>query len=492
MGSLLLTDGNVITVDPQRRVLPRGYILIVDGRIAALGPMQEIGDVRSDETIALGGKTVVPGLINLHDHHWAGLLKGTDDGLHIVPWLEQVFFPLMFAVTKDDLRVAAYLAAIEALHTGTTTFVNHLVTVSDHEAFAAMAEPGREVGIRQLIAKDVRHTPDPPFYGGRPAHPHVRSLDDEIALAEEIVERWHGDSGRVHVGLAVETSNFYMLSNVTSEETIHRALELARRSDLRISNHLGVVSSPEFEQLTGGGDVDFLDRMGALDERWIFVHSIGVTPVDLHKIAEAGASCAICCSSNAFRGGFDPSFSPGVPPLRDMLDAGVNVGIGSDGSYSSGTLDMVEHMKFTALMQNAIYSDGGVVSAERALEMATINAARALGMEDEIGSLEIGKRADISVFDLDRSHNLVTHRPVSGLVHSAHGTDVDTVIVDGRVVLRDGTLVFPDTPAVRREARERAAALIERAGLSSRIRQEWRPVAGHHHPVHAPAAPPRA
>jgi len=159
-----------------------------------------------------------------------------------------------------------------------------------------------------------------------------------------------------------------------------------------------------------------------------------------------------------------------------MLEAGVNVGLGSDGTYVNCSLDMVEQMKFAALIQNVTHLDPTFMSSERVLEMATIDGARAIGLEHEIGSLEAGKRADIAVFDLDRPHVTVVNRPVSALVFSAHGTDVDTVMVNGEIVLRHGELRFPHENEVLADARRLARETIEKAGLQNRVDTHWNPV----------------
>jgi 5-methylthioadenosine/S-adenosylhomocysteine deaminase len=468
--SKLLTNGYVVTVDHERRVIPKGYVRVVGDRIDAVGPMDELGPVEADDVIDCRGMVVTPGLINLHNHHWASLFKNTGDGLYVEHWLDEVTFPLMQHLTPEVLRVSAYLAAIEALRTGTTCQLNHIVNVNDEESFAAICEPVPDVGVRQVVTKELRHTPDPPFSTEFPAPPHIRDLEEELAFAEETVLRWNGHAGVIHAGLVVETGAIWMMHNATSEELIHRSVELAQRLDLKITNHCSAgtpwLSIKDFRKMTGGGDVDYLERLGALNDRWILIHSLHLTPREVEAVARAGASCVTCPVSNAYS-------CDGVAPVRDMLAAGVNVGLGSDGSYVNCSVDMIEQMKFAALIQNVTHMDPTFMTAERTLEMATINGARALGLEKEIGSLEVGKRADIAVFDLDKAHTSVANRPVSALVFSAHGTDVDTVLVNGEVVLRAGELRFAGEREVLDDARRVARMVIEKAGLAPRVDVDW-------------------
>jgi 5-methylthioadenosine/S-adenosylhomocysteine deaminase len=215
MTSILLRNGYVVTVDPDRRVFPNGYVHVIGERIAAVGPMDQLAPAVADEVdevLDVGGKLVIPGLINLHDHHWASLFKGFDEGEEMEPWLVSHVIPIAMSLTPGELRIASYVSSLEMLRYGVTCSVNHLANVNDADSYAGMAGAGQEVGVRQVLAKEVRGTPNPPFSTDYPAYPHIRSLDEEFALAEEIVRQWHGKDGVVHVGLATETGAFYMLA----------------------------------------------------------------------------------------------------------------------------------------------------------------------------------------------------------------------------------------------------------------------------------------
>ncbi len=475
MASLLLTNGYLITVNPDRDVIRDGWIQIEDDRVAAIGSMDALSEeTRSavDETIDLHGMIVIPGLINGHNHHWASLFKNTGEGLLLEPWLDQVTLPLMFQLTPDDLRVAAYLGAIEQIRTGTTCSLNHVVNVNDSETIGAMVEPAIDVGIRQLVTKELRDTPDPPFSTMYPAPAHVRPLAEELSLAEAIIDKWDGAAGLIHMGLALETGANWMLHNSTSDEVILAGVELAKRRNLKITNHCSAgtpwLSIKEFTHATGGGDVDYLFKLGALVENWVLVHSIHLKRNEIEHVAGAGCSIITNPASNAYS-------CDGIAPVKTMFDLGVNVGLGSDGAYVNCSMDMVQQMKFCALIQNVIHYDPTFISSERAIEMATINTAKALGIDHLVGSLEVGKKADIAAFNFKKAHITVPNRPVGALVFTAHGTDVDTVIVNGRVRLRDGQLVgFTGEADVIEEATARAHDVIHRAGIAERVFVDWR------------------
>jgi 5-methylthioadenosine/S-adenosylhomocysteine deaminase len=477
LGSYLLTHGYVVTVDEERRVLPDGYVEVSGDSIARVGAMEDLDAAELEpsgdrEVVDLRGMLVMPGLVNGHNHHWGSLFKNTGEGLLLEPWLDQVTIPLMTHLTGADLRVAAYLGGLEQLRTGTTCSLNHAVNVNDLETMADLIEPVLDVGVRQVVTKELRHTPTPAFSDAYPATPHVRDLPEELALAESVIDKWDGAGGIVHVGLAIESGANWMLHNATSDELINEGVALAGKHGIKISNHCSAgtpwLSIKEFEQHTGGGDVDYLVRLGALTDSWVLIHCLHLKDREVDHVARAGAGVITNPVSNAYS-------CDGIAPLRSMFEAGLDVGLGTDGAYVNCSPDMVEQMKFAALIQNVTHFDPTLISAERAIEMATINTAKAIGLGDLIGSLEAGKRADIAVFDLDRTHITVANRPVSALVFSAHGTDVDSVLVNGEFRIRAGELVAPvQEQEVLAEARRRARDVIEKAGLAARVDDHWR------------------
>ena len=472
MPSFLLTNAYVVTVDPRRSVLPAGWVAVEDDRIAAIGPMDDLGDRAAEERIDLGGKLLMPGLVNGHNHHWGSLFKNTGEGLYLEDWIDEITRPLGAQLTNAELRVAAYLGAIEQIRTGTTCSLNHVFNINDPDSMQAMIEPVVEVGVRQLVTKELRETPEPPFSDRYAARPHVRGRNEELALAEAIIDRWDGHGGLIHMGLAIEANENWLLHNATSEAIILEGHELARRRGLKITNHCSSGtpwrSHREFVQATGGGDVDYLVRIGALSEHWVLAHALHLTERELDHLQRAGTGVITSPISTAYTCG-------GVAPVKGMLARGVDIGLGTDGTYVNCSPDMVEQMKFAALLHNVTHLDPTLMTSERVIEMATIGSARAIGLDHLVGSIEVGKKADLVAFDLGRAHTVVGNRPIAALVFSAHGTDADTVIVDGRVVLRDGELVgFDGEQQVLAEATRRAGEVIDRAGLSERVHAHWR------------------
>lgn len=465
---ILIKNGTVITMDPSRSIFERGTVAIgEDGRIAAVGAEADTLPDEFDEVIDATGMIVLPGLINLHQHHWYNLFKGLAGGMLLEEWVSKLLLPAVGELTAEDLRVSAYLAAMEMIRTGTTCCLNHSVTTTMAAEVAATIEPMAEVGFRQVFAKDFRCR-TPAFEN----HPH----DPEAAASYigELVERWDGaEDGLIRMALAVESNAHWILAGMSTEELIRRAYRLACERDLKITNHSsGGTLSLDFGYLhgirqTGRSDVLYLAEMGVLDWRWLLIHGIHFTDTDIKLVKETGCHVVYAPTSEAIRGG-------GVGPWVKLTRAGVNCSLGTDGPMVDYSVDMVEQMKACTLIQNATHMDPNAMPLERSLEMATINAAHALGMENEIGSLEVGKRADIAIFDIRGPHNQVAHNPVAGLICTGRGADAHTVFINGRPVLQDGRLTQgPEVSSVIEEATERGRAIATKIGAIEWAKPQW-------------------
>jgi 5-methylthioadenosine/S-adenosylhomocysteine deaminase len=469
MSRKLITGGYVVTVDPARNVFPDGFVAIDGARISAVGPSAQAPTPDGfDEVIDARGCIVVPGLINMHQHHWYTLFKGLADGMLLEDWVTDFLLPLSLKLDADAMAVSSTLAGLEMLATGTTCSLNHSVTTTTPELVKASIAPQAALGIRQVYAKELRcRTP------GNPRHP--LSLDEALAAFEEEVKRWNGaHGGLVRCGIAIESNAHWVAAGMSTEELICRGYELARRLGLKITAHIagGTFSLEKgflrYLRETGRTDVRYLMQLGILDPQWILIHGIHATELDIEHMARVGASFVYTPSSEAIRGG-------GISPFANAHRAGVNVALGTDGPMVDYTVDMVEQMKVCALMQHVRHLDPTRMPVERTLEMATINGAKALGLDAEIGSLEAGKRADIAVFDLARPHVGVLHRPLSSFVCAGKGTDARAVLVDGEVVYRNGQFAhLSDVAGAIAEAEKVGRAVVAAAGLDHRLSPAWR------------------
>ena len=469
MPRTLINNGYVVTVDSARNVYPGGYVAIDGATIKAVGPSGKAPPATQfDEVIDAGGCIVLPGLINMHQHHWYTLFKGLADGYLLEDWVTQFLLPLSLNMSEEAMRVSSAVAGMEMLATGTTCSLNHSVTTTTPAMVAATIEPQRDLGIRQVYAKELRcRTP------GNPRHP--LSLDESLAAFEQEMRRWDGtDNGRVRFAMVIESNAHWVAAGMCTEELIVRGYELAKKLGLRISAHIaGGTFSLEMGFLkylreTGRTDVRYLMQLGILDPHWVLIHGIHVTELDIEHMARVGAGFVYTPTSESMRGG-------GIGPISNAQRAGVTVALGTDGPMVDYSVDMVEQMKGCALMQHVRHLDPTRITAERALEMATINGAKILGLERELGSLEPGKRADIAVFDMAKPYVGVMHRPLSTFVSAGKGSDARVVMVDGEVVYRDGKFTHLANPAeVIGEAERVGRAVLDKAGLNHRLTPAWR------------------
>ena len=423
-----------------------------------------------DEVIDATGCIVLPGLINMHQHHWYTLFKGVADGYLLEDWVSDFLLPVSRHLTVEAMRVSSTIAAMEMLATGTTCSFNHSVTTTTPELVDASIAPQRDLGIRQVYAKELRCRTR-----GNPSHP--LNLDDALAEFEEEHRRWDGASGGlVRTAMVIESNAHWVAAGMSTEELICRGYELAKRLGLRISTHIagGTFSLEKgflkYLRETGRTDVRYLMQLGILDESWLLIHGIHNTELDLEQMAQVGANFVYTPTSEAIRGG-------GIGPIANAQRAGINVSLGTDGPMVDYSVDMVEQMKGCLLLQHVRHLDPTCISVERTIEMATINGAKALGLEQEIGSLEPGKRADIAIFDLKKPYVGVLHRPISTFVCAGKGSDARAVLVNGEVVYRDGKFLRQDDGAgdnALKEGERIGAAILDKAGLSQRLAPAWR------------------
>jgi 5-methylthioadenosine/S-adenosylhomocysteine deaminase len=478
MQRILIKNGYVVTVNGNRDVFSGGAVTIANGRIdRVLSDASGLNAGDFDNVIDAEGCLVMPGLINMHQHHWYSLFKGIADGMLLEDWIGDLVFPLVAKLSDEAMLIASYQCGMEMLATGTTCSLNHSVTVTTPDTVKAIVEPQAELGIRQIFAKELRCR-NPRF-----AH-HPLSLDESLAALKEEVERWNGRSdGLIRMGMVIEANAHWTASGMSTEELIVRGYELAKQLGIRISSHIaGGTFSLEKGFLkhlreTGRTDVRYLMQLGVLDENWILAHCIHCTELDLEQMAHVGASLIYTPTSESIRGG-------GIGPAANAASLGITTALGTDGPMVDYSDDMLEQIKMCMLFQHQRHLDPTRISVEQAVEMATIDGAKAAGLDDEIGSLDPGKRADIAIFDMRRPHVGTLQRPLSTFVCAGKGSDAKYVLVNGEVVYQEGSFTRgPGWKEVLRDAERIGREVIERSGLSGRLSPAWRKVerAARHH-----------
>ena len=424
--SLLLRGGWIVTQNP-RRELVRGDVLVEGGTIANIGQVRD----SADRVIDCTDCAVLPGLINTHHHVANTLLRGVADDVPLEGMLEKAY-AIDAKLTRRDVQMGALLGCIEMLKSGTTSF---------HDLFYwedEVARGVREAGIRGFLSWVVL---DEAFTTQR---------GSPLKNAEQFVKKHKGDD---LVTPSVGLQGVY----VCSEESYAGAKALAEREGVGLHTHLSETRGEVYNhrKKTGLRPVEWLDKIGFLCDRLVAAHAVWVTLNEVRALARHGVRVAHCPTSNM------KLASGGVAPLPEMFEAGVTVSLGTDSPISNNGMDMFQEMKVCALLQKSSRWDASVTPAQRVLDLATIDAARALRVEDRLGSIETGKAADLAVLDLHRAHATPFNREniIRHLVYACRGGDVRYGIVGGNVVVDEGSVTTVDEGAVVDRVQEIAAEL---------------------------------
>ena len=473
-----ITGGRVLTMDPERRILEPGTVLIEDDQIMAVGPAAEVTVPAGAEVIDATGMAVLPGLVNVHTHVPQILLRGgASHDRDLYDWLVNVLYPGLNAYSGDDLRAAVTLYCVEAVRSGMTTIVaNEDVGFHDYDAAAKPSiEAYEAAGVRVCYARMFSDRASPrmgelveSLMEKEPDVHHVGTMEStEYCLAEleGLFRRYHGRSnGRVQIWPAPANPT------VLTPKAVHASRAMAEQWDVMWTVHIN--ESPYENRSQMVPLFEWLNNIGALDARLLAAHCVDVSPRDIRLMRKYDVKVAHQAVSNGY-------LASGVAPIPAMIQAGITVGLGTDDANCNESVNLIADMKAMAIMHRAMSQDAGILTAEKIVEAATIDAARAIGMADRIGSLEVGKQADVITVDLRTPQTTPAHDLCSTLVYQAYGTEVDTVLVDGRVIMRGRELAFlpsTDMAAFCADASERSARILQASGL--RGTRPWTTIGG--------------
>lgn len=439
--SILIKGGTIVTMDDNDSIV-RGDLLIRDGRIADIG---DNIDVDASDVIEAGGCAVLPGFVQTHLHLCQTLFRGAADDLSLIDWLKKRVWPMEAAHTRESIRASARLGIAELIKGGTTCALT-METVRHTEEVLRVVE---ETGFRATVGKCMMDKGD--GVPGGLCEKTGESVRESVAL----IEKWHGRAnGRVRCCFAPR----FAIS--CTRELLSEVSELARQHQVMIHTH-AAENKNECEMVeseTGRRNVAYLDSLGISGGHVLLAHCVHLDDEEMETLARTQTNVAHCPSSNLKLGS-------GVARITEMLSRGISVSLGADGAACNNRLDMFTEMRTAALLQKGFHGPEAL-PASRALRMATIDGARALGLENEIGSLETGKRADVIVVDLDQLHlSPQQDDVVSALAYSAIASDVRTTIIDGQILMRNGELLTMNEAVVIDEANREAGALRVRAGL---------------------------
>lgn len=451
-GRLLIKNATIVTMDERRRILTDAAILVQDHSIVDIGKTSAFESGTYDDIFDAAGMVALPGLIDTHAHADQSLLRGLGDRHHWIPFLDDIVDPWLTQRDPSDGVLANALAMVEMLRSGTTCFVSPNVDPrDDYEALTACV--GR-LGIRAVLGRFC--------IAGGESEAEARHRVREEACA--VMSRWHGSAGglvQMWFGLDVprrpgdkDYPHFYRAVSEASRE-LNTGIVYHFCSEFEDSVYI--------QNRYGMRPAEWSRDNDALGENVLLINGCHVTPIEMRILAETGSHLAHSPVANM-------KMATGILPLPDVLAAGVNVSLGTDGALNNNSYDLFGEMKAACLLQNAMRRSASALTAHQALELATVNGARAIGRPD-LGSLAPGKRADIVLVDLRTPTLLPVNDLISNLVFCNSGAYVHTVFIDGRKVLDDGVVTGIDEVALARSVQERADVIRDQLHFSTR--QIW-------------------
>lgn len=437
--AVIITDATIVTVDTKRQVIGNGAVVVRDGRITDVGPSDEVRFRNTDAGTIIDGrdKVVLPGFVSAHNHLGYSVFRGRAEDIGHTA-VNSLYVPMSTILRREERAALANLSTAELLRGGVTTV---LQMEEDADVTAPFVE---QVGMRAqmgIMAYDI--SVDALNQGRTVFDERVRAeqLEQSTRFAEYVHGRGNGRLSAVMAANTVATSSSHLL----------RALrDTADQLGVRVSIHLGIGEAEEVRAVHEAEVFPFAHDNGFLDDRTVAVHCYRVDDEDIELMARTGASLAHCPLMNQFRGS--------IAPVERMRERGIDIGLGIDNYFS----DHFEVMRSCVAVARIRADDPSVVQSEEVLARATIESARVMGMDDEIGSLEIGKKADLQVIDTRRYGLTPINDPVRTLVYHGHAKDIDMVMVDGRVVVEEGKIVSVNEDDLIREAADAGEAAWSR------------------------------
>lgn len=435
---LLIVGGTIVTMNGERDVIENGAIAITNGKIDLMGTRRIVErNSRAKRVINATGKVIIPGLINTHTHIPMVLFRGISDDLDLNDWLTKFIFPAEAKnVNEQFVRAGTRLGLAEMIRGGTTTYCD-MYYFED-----AIADETKKAGVRGVLGETIIKFPVA----------DNKSPEEALAYTERFIKKWKNDplivpAAAPHAPYTLETA------------TLRSIKEQSDRLDSNVVIHVAETKKERDDILAqyGKTPVEYLDSIGFLSNRTIAAHSVWLTPNEIDIYKRHGVGSAHCPQSNM-------KLASGVAPVPAMLAKDIPVGIGTDGAASNNDLNMWEEMDTAAKLHKLTSNDPKTLPAEQAFEMATIRGARALHLDKITGSLEVGKRADIAIVDMDSLNQTPFFNIYSSLVYSTKSNDVRTVIINGRIVMLDRRLLTLNESAIKRDANAYRDRIIKSLG----------------------------
>ena len=432
---MIIEADYLVTCNPQNRVIEDAAIYIVNGRIHAIGTKSEIHKDYSSSTIINGkNKILLPGLVNTHSHSVQTLLRGKADDLALLDWLSKVILPGEANFSKQDVYLSSLLGFAEMIRTGTTTANDMLTTHNSVKGIEAAIDSGIRTRIGKMLMDINQDFPDT----------QVETAEEVIESAIKHIEAYHcSEDNRIKSSLNAR----FLLS--CSPKLMQMIVDTQQQySDLMIHTHASESRDEckKVEKFYNKSYIRALKDIGALGNETIFAHGIWLDEEEYRIVKETDTRVSHNPSSNS-------KLASGICNVQKYLEMGVTVGLATDGAPCNNNLDMFNEIRLATFLQKVKHLNEKILPAQQVLRMATIDGARAINWDHEIGSIEEGKKADLIQVDISDVNSLPLYDPVSHLVYSASGKDVSTVLVDGKILYQDNKLITIDVEKITKEVK---------------------------------------
>jgi 5-methylthioadenosine/S-adenosylhomocysteine deaminase len=449
MAKILIENGTIITVNNAGQVFDPGHILIEADRIVAIAEGPAPAGLRAEAEMVIDASlmAVMPGLVNAHTHLFQSFIRGLADDKPLLEWLKRAIWPVAKALTQEEAYLAALVGLVENIRGGATAVIDHQYIHVEPGNDDAVCRAAEESGVRFVLARG---------WTDMDYHPAFMETPDQIiGEMTRLHQAWQGQAGeriRVEFGPLIPWG--------CSDETMRRTYGLAQRWG--VGTHIHVAETQTEVKLNlekrGNRHIEWMAGLGVLGPTVQLVHSVWLDDHEIELIANHGAVVVHCPVSNMY-------LASGVARIPEMRQKGIPIALASDGPGSNNNQDMLEVMKTTALLHKVNTLNAMVLQPEDVLWMACRGGAIAFGQPELIGSLEAGKKADLVLVDLNTPLAMPVHRVPSALVYNVGPRDVDTVIIDGQIVMRHKRIVGLDEEALLAEARQACRRLFKRAGV---------------------------
>lgn len=475
MCDIIIQDGTVVTMDPQRRIIEEGAIAIEGNKIIDVGQKSELKNkYNADRIISANKKLILPGFINAHTHAMHCLLRGglsTDRGFY--EWILNSLWPGIAAYNAGDAQIATKLYCMESLRSGITMTVDNPELTKKEELTEAALDVYKRIGVRVAYAwcfyDNLELNASMKSFMAKESEvirPDVAELNEDTDAAlkntEKTIKKHHKTSnGRMHIWPAPCVAAW------VTKEGLLGSLELARKYDTMLTVHVAEGKQDEFQE--GMRSIEYLSKIGFLDSRLLAAHCVSANESDIHLLKLHDVKVSHQAITNMIGGA-------GIPLITKMIAEGITVGLGTDDPNHNDSVNMIQLMKVAALLHKVNNRNATAITAEKILEMATIDGARAVGMESEIGSIEKGKKADLIILDMHRPHLIPCHHVPSVLVYQANGTEIETTIVDGKILMENGRFSFMNETEEKKillDAQKASDRIVKRAHMEKLKNRGW-------------------